>query len=175
MWALASACKVLRALGVRPRRTARWSVRSRVRVTKPACFASTDELDCGVMFDEEVFRDLTDGRALGFVMSTDGQQQLMLAGGQAMGRRLLGAPLFELPQPGADPEQLGVVVVADRPSAHHRSTSQSQLRHGVLVSPHDTGRYWPPPQRSPDATGRSRGYSRRAAYASHIVMRYDES
>lgn len=82
-----------------------------------------DELDGAVMTKQEVGGELADGRVIRPGMAPDGEQQLVLRGGQPGGLGPLGAPPQETAQVGADLEEPAVVLVAGLPSAHPENIS----------------------------------------------------
>lgn len=77
---------------------------------------TVDQADGAVVAQEQVVGDLTHGGAFGVVVAPDGQQQLVLGGSQPGDLGLMGAPAFEVAEPGAQGEQPGVGDVRKRHS-----------------------------------------------------------
>ena len=71
---------------------------ARWRTTRPALAArAINQFNRGVVPDQQVVRDLTDGRALWLVVAAISEQQLVLAGGEVVRSGLIGVPAFEAP------------------------------------------------------------------------------
>jgi hypothetical protein len=76
-------------------------------------FAPIHQLDGAVMPDEKVGGHVAHRRSLGVMMPAQDEQQLMLAGGEAHGLRLVGAPAEKAAQTVSKPEQLLVIAVRE--------------------------------------------------------------
>jgi hypothetical protein len=72
-----------------------------------------DQLDGAVVAQEEVVGDVADGGRVGPGMAADGEQQLVLLGGEPDGGRLLTTPVQELAQCRAEGEQPLVIAVLE--------------------------------------------------------------
>lgn len=70
-----------------------------------------DQLEGAVGAEEQVPRDITNGGALGVVVAADGEQKLVLSGGEADSRRLAPAPSQEPAEAGAELEKAPVLGV----------------------------------------------------------------
>ncbi len=77
-----------------------------------------DKADGAVVVKEQVVGHLTDGRAPEIVMSPYSQQELMLGRREAGGPGLTLAPAFEMPKPGPQGQQPGIVLVGHTHSCH---------------------------------------------------------
>jgi len=87
-----------------------------------------DQLDRGVVPDDQILSDLADRRPEPVLVAANGQEQLVLAGREAVGRGLLGAPMLECAQPGAQSEQAGVVAIGGPTCAGHGRASDRSRR-----------------------------------------------
>ena len=104
-------------------------------IDEPEPLCPLGQLDRTVVAEQEVTGDVADGRAAGISVATDGQQQLMMAGGQPSGVGPLLAPMQEPAQPRPEGQEALVVLVPQRRSCHDmvslrvpRNTSQSSHR-----------------------------------------------
>ena len=79
----------------------------------PQSFGAVGQFHRGVVAEEEIRGDLADRRAVRFGVAANGQQQLVLAGGQPVPGRLLGAPALKCAKSRADREQSGVIQAGD--------------------------------------------------------------
>jgi hypothetical protein len=85
---------------------------------------SLRKLDGAVVPEKEVVGDVADRRATTVWMTSDGQQQLVLARRKPGGLSLFLAPTKESPEIGAEGEQAPVVIGPDRSSRHAAISSK---------------------------------------------------
>ena len=111
--ALGQGAEQTSALGGQPQPDGALIVRIAHPLQHAELLSPVDQLDGRVVPDEQVVGDVVDGRAGRVGVTPHGQQQLVLARGQPVRGRLLGAPMLELPQPRPNGEQPRVTVVAD--------------------------------------------------------------
>ena len=81
---------------------------------QPSLLGAIDQPDRTVVTEDEVAGDIPDGRSARVVMTADGEQQLVLGGGEACGLGVLLAPAQEPPQTGTQFQQPPVVLVGGR-------------------------------------------------------------
>jgi hypothetical protein len=80
-------------------------------VDEPGMHRAVDEADRAVVMEQQRIGRIADRGSVAVWMAADREQQLMLRGRDADGRRLLLAPPEELTQSGSQIEQTSVVVV----------------------------------------------------------------
>jgi len=96
---------------------------------QPRGLGPVDEPDRAVVTELEVFGDVTDRRARWCPMTPDGEEQLVLCGGEADRGCLLLAPMEESAQPIAKLEQAPVLSVTQ--CGHWSSTLDAPSQHIV--------------------------------------------
>src|SRR5581483_3707222 len=85
---------------------------------EPEFLGPADEADGAVMTNQQVVGNVGDRRAARIAVTSDGDEKLMLRGGQSDRRRLGLAPMAELPQRHPELEELRELLV--RQLARHR-------------------------------------------------------
>ena len=78
---------------------------------EPRSLSSVEELDRGVMAEQEMVGEVADGGIA--VVPPDGEQQLVLGRGEAGGLGLLLAPVEEPPQAVSEPQEASVLRVVE--------------------------------------------------------------
>jgi len=78
-----------------------------------SCLGTIGQLDGGVVAKQQVLCDVPDRGRQGARVAADGQQELVLLGGQAGQLGLLLAPAQELAQSGPEGQQLAVLGVIE--------------------------------------------------------------
>jgi hypothetical protein len=80
-------------------------------VDEPGMHSAVGEADRAVVKEQQRISCLADRRSVAVWMASDSEQQLVLRGRDADGRRLLLAPPEKLAQSGSQIEQTSVVVI----------------------------------------------------------------
>ena len=78
---------------------------------EPRGGGSVHELDPAVVAQEQIFGEVPDRGSTGAIVTSDGEQKLVLGGGQARRLSLARAPAQKASQPSAQLEQVPVVAV----------------------------------------------------------------
>ena len=73
------------------------------------------------MLQQEVFSHLPRRRSMLAIVTADCEQELVLLGGQSRPAGLLVAPVQELAQRGAEPEQVLVLAIVEPRPGHRRT------------------------------------------------------
>jgi hypothetical protein len=87
---------------------------------QPGGHGAVDEADGAVVSEQQVVGDVSDGRSGRVVMTSDGEQELMLGGRESGGVGVLLAPAQKAPQIRAQLQQTAVVLVGW--AGRHRGT-----------------------------------------------------
>jgi chloride channel protein, CIC family len=111
---------------------------------QPGLVGPVDQAHGGVVAQVEVVGQLTDGRSPGVDVAPDGEEKLVLGGGQPGGPGLLLAPVEEGPEPGPQVEERAVVSLVEMPPWHDNISLRYFLGMSRLPADAIAGADWRP-------------------------------